>query len=84
MSIYNLATLSIKEIKKLASECVSLNNVYDKCDKCGRPVLLHKQEEYTRNVDECLKVVAINWRDLRRWMKPILKEIQTERKKEEE
>ena len=84
MSTYNLTILSNKELKKLTSKCVSLNNVYDKCDECGRPVLLHKQEECTRNVDKGLEVVAINWRDLRRRMKLILKEIQMERKKEEE
>ena len=37
-----------------------------------------------RTVDEGLEVVAKSWRDLRRRLKPILKEIQDERRKEVE
>ena len=83
MSIYNLATLLNDALKKLAKECISLDDVYDECDKCGRPTLLHKEEECTRTVEEGLKVVAKNWRDLRK-LKPIFNEIQEERKKEVE
>ena len=84
MSIYNLATLLNDALKKLAKECISLDDVYDECDKCGRPTLLHKEEECTRTVEEGLKVVPKNWKDLRRRLKPILKKIQEERKKEVE
>ena len=76
--------MSNKALKKLAKECIFLNDVYDECDECGRPTLLHKEEECTRDVDEGLKVVAKNWRDLRRRLKPILKEIQEERRREAE
>ena len=84
MSIYNLATLSNDNLKKLVKECISLNNVYNNCDECGRPTLLHKEEECTRSVEEGLEVLAENRRDLRRRLKPILKEILEERKKEDE
>ena len=73
--MYNLATMSNDILKKLAKECVSLNDVYDKSEECRRPVLLHKEEACTREVDEGLDVIAKNWRDLRRRLKPILKEI---------
>ena len=61
-----------------------MNDVYDECNECRRPILFHKEEEYMRDIKEGLKVVAKNWRDLRRRLKPILKEIQEERKKENE
>ena len=76
--------MSNNALKKQAKECISLDDMYDECDKCGRPTLLHKEEECTRTVEEGLEVVAKNWRDLRRRLKPILKEIQEERKKEAE
>ena len=86
MSIYNIATLSNKDLKKLVSEYVSLEDIYDECDQCGRPVLLHQNpgEECTRDVDEGLEVIAKNQRDLKRRLKPILKEIKEERSKEKE
>ena len=84
MSIYNIAILSNKDLKMLASEYISLNDVYDECDECRRPVLLHKGEECTQDVDKGLKVVAKNWNDLKRQLKPILKEIKAEREKEKE
>ena len=81
MLIYNIAKLSNKDLKKLASEYILLDDVYDECDECGRPVILHQdqEEECTRNVDESLEVVAKNWRDLKRRLKLILKKIKSER-----
>ena len=76
MSIYNLVTMSNDTLKKLVKELIALDNVYD---ECGRPVLLHKEEECTRDVYEGLEVIVKNWRDLRRQLKPILREIQEER-----
>ena len=86
MSIYNLPTLSNKDLKKLVNEYISLEDIYDECDECGRPVILHQNpsEECTRSVDESLEVVAKNLRDLRRRLKPILKEIKEERMKKKE
>ena len=84
MSIYNFAKLANKDLKKLASEYISLDDVYDECDECRRPVILHQEEECTQDVDEGLEVVAKNWRDLKRRLKPILKEIKTEMEKEKE
>ena len=86
MSIYNLQTLSNKDFKKLVNEYISLDDIYDECDECGRPVILHQNpsEECTRSVDESLEVVAKNWRDLRRCLHPIQKEIKEERTKEKE
>ena len=59
-------------------------DIYYKCDNCGRPVLLHKEpgEECTRESDEGLEVIAKNWRELKRRLKPILKEIEEERAEE--
>ena len=57
MSIYNLVTLSNYNRKKLAQECISLDDVYDKCKECGRPTLLHKEEVYMREVEEGFEVM---------------------------
>ena len=51
MLIYNIAKLSNKDFKKLASEYISLDDIYDECEECGRPVILHMTEECTRDVD---------------------------------
>ena len=75
ISIYNIAKLSNKALKKLAKECVSLDDVYDECEECGRPTILHKEEECTRDVEEGPEAVAKNWTDLRRRLKLILKQI---------
>ena len=53
-------------LKKLVKELISLDDVYNESDECGRPILLHKEEECTRDVDKGLEVIAKNWRDLRR------------------
>ena len=63
--IYNLQTLPAKDLKKLVSEYITLSDIsyLDKCDNCGRPVLLHKEpsEECMRDSEEGLKVIAKNW-----------------------
>ena len=52
--IYTIVQLSNKDLKKLVSDYISLDDIYDECDKCGRPILLHQQpgEECTREVYE--------------------------------
>ena len=82
MSIYNIANLSHDALKKLVEQCISLDDVYDECNNCGRPVLLHKGSECERTVEETAEVVTKNWSDLKRRLKPILKEIREERKTE--
>ena len=67
--------MSNDNLKKLVKECISLDDIYDKCEECGRPTLLHEEDICTRTVEEGLEVVAKNWRDSRRRLKPILKEI---------
>ena len=52
--------MSNNTLKKLVKELIFLNDLYDECDECGRPTLLHREEECTRDVEEGLKVVAKN------------------------
>ena len=61
-TIYNLATLSDKDLKKLVSEYISLRDIYDECEECRRPILLHKEpgEECTRDSDKGLEIIAKN------------------------
>ena len=82
-TIYNIAKLSNKDLSKLVSEYISLEDIYDECDQCGRPVILHQDPggECTRDSDEGLEVIAKNWRDLKKWLKLILKDIKSEREK---
>ena len=47
-------------------------------------MILHQEEECTRDVDESLEVKAKNWRDFKKRLKPILKYIKKEREKEKE
>ena len=63
-----------------------MEDIYDECEQCGRPVILHQEpgEECTRDSDEGLEVIAKNWRDLKKRLKPILKDIKEERAKEKE
>ena len=86
MSIYNLQTLSNIDLRKLVNEYIPLDDVYNECDDIGRPVILHlnPSEECTWNLDLSLEVVAKNWKELRRRLKPILKDIKQERMKEKE
>ena len=76
--------MSNETLKKLVKDLIPLDNVYGECDECGRPTLLHKEDECMRDVEEGLEVIAKNWRDLRQRLKPILREIKEERKKEAE
>ena len=82
MLIYNIAQLSNADLKKLASEYISLDDVYDGCEDCGRPVILYRTEECTQDVEETLEVVDKNWRDLKKRLKPVPKQIKAERDKE--
>ena len=83
-TIYDIVQLSNTDLKKLVSDYISLKDIYDECEKCGRPILLHQQarEECTREVDEGLDVIAKNWSLLKKRLKPILKEIKEERAEE--
>ena len=83
-TIYNLATLSDNDLKKLVGEYISLRDIYDECEDFGRPILLHKEpgEECMRDSDEELEVIAKNSHDLKRRLKPIIKDIEEERSEE--
>ena len=62
LSIHNLQTLSNVDLKRLLNEYISLDDIYDECDDCGRPILLHlnPSEPCTTYVDESQEVVAKN------------------------
>ena len=60
ISIYNLAIMSNEKLKKLAQHCISLDDVYDKCENSGQPTLLYQEGDCTRTVEETPEVVAKN------------------------
>ena len=63
MAIYNLQTLSAKDLKKLVSEFISLSDIsyLDECDNCGRPILLHPDpgEECTGKSDALVSQITV-------------------------
>ena len=85
-TIYDIVQLSNKDLKKLVNEYISLEDIYDSCDQCRRPVILHHEPraECTREVDEGPDVIIRNWELLRERLKPIRKQIKEERAKEKE
>ena len=85
-TMYKIAELSNKELKKLFIEYIQLEDIYDQCEKCGRLIILHQQpdEECTREVDEGPDVINKNWSLLKKCLKLILKEIKEERSKKKE
>ena len=78
--------MSNDKFKELAQECISLDDIYDKCENCGWPILLHQEgdSDCTRTVEESAEVIAKNWSDLKKRLKPLLKKIKEERRKEAE
>ena len=72
MSMINLDTLSNDNLKKLIGSLTSLDDVYDECGACGRPILLHKDTLSTRTDKESPDIVNKIWSELRRRVKPIL------------
>ena len=56
LTIYNIANLSNKDLSKLVSEYISLEDICHECDHCGWPVIQHQDpgEECTRDSDEGL------------------------------
>ena len=59
LTIYNIVQLSNKDLKKLVSDYISLDDIYDECESCGRPIILHQQpdEECMREVDEAQETI---------------------------
>ena len=80
-TIYDIVQLSNTDLKKLVSKYISLEDIYDSCDHCRRPVILHQEPraECTREVDEGPDVINKNWSLLKKCLKPILKEKKEER-----
>ena len=79
MSVINLETFSNDNLKKLVANCISLEDVYDKCGSCGQPTLLHKEGACTRTEKEPPDVVNKIWTDWKR-VKLILMKLREERK----
>ena len=76
--------LSNDNLKNFVLNCIPLDDVYDECENCGRPTLLHKEGNCTRTVEETEYVVNKNWTDLKKRLKPIFKKVKQERQNEAE
>ena len=73
MSIVDLDLMLNDELKKRVASLVSLEDWADKCNKCGRPALLHRDRECTTQEQEPPDIVNKIWSDYRMRVKPILK-----------
>ena len=88
-SIVALENLSNDNLKKHLASQIALEDWTDECSKCGYPKLLHKDHVLhcdaacTREM-EVPNILRENWKEFHKRMKPILKSLKEEMKKDME
>jgi len=73
------------ELKKRLTELISLDDWTDRCSKCGYPKLIHKplhRDATCTNEPESMQVLNKHWDEFTKRVKPILRMIKEEDKKE--
>ena len=88
-SIVELKNLSNDDLKKHLTSQIALEDWTDECSKCGYPKLLHK--DYVLHHDaactremEVPNIIRENWKEFNKRVKPILKQMKEEFKKDME
>ena len=88
-SIVTLENLSNDDLKKRLASQIALEDWTDECSKCGYPKLLHK--DYVLHHDaactremEVPNILMENWKKFNKRVKPILKIMKEELKKDME
>ena len=86
-SIVTLKNLSNDDLKKHLASQIALEDWTDECSKCGYPKLLHKDHVLHRDAActreiEVSNILRENWKAFNTRMKPILKLLKEEMKKE--
>ena len=85
MSIVELKNLSNEDLKKRLASQIDLEDWTDECRKCGYPRLLHKElhrEAACTKEHELPNILKENWKEYRKRIKPILKILKEEFKKD--
>ena len=88
-SIVTLENLSNDDLKKHLASQIALEDWTDECSKCGYPKLLHKDHVLHRDAActremEVPNILRENWKAFNTRMKPILKSLKEEMKKDME
>ena len=87
MSVVNLQNVSNDELKKILASLTNLEDWADDCSKCGYPrvlnMKLHRETACTRE-QELPNILNENWREYRKRVKPILKNLKEVFRKEAE
>ena len=85
MSIVGFKNHSNDNLKKRLAQLIDIEDWTDECGKCGYPRLLHKElhgeAAYTKDA-EVPNILKKNWEEYRKWIKPILKVLKDEFKKD--
>ena len=86
-SIVDLKNLSNDDLKKRLASQIALEDWTDECSKCGYPKLLHKDYVLHRDATctqekEVPDILRENWKEYNTRMKPILKMMKEEYKKD--
>ena len=87
MCIVELKNLSNDDLKKRLASQIDIEDWTDECSKCGYPRLLHKelhQEAACTKEQELPNILKENWKEYRKRVKPILKILKEEFRKEVE
>ena len=88
-NIVPLENLSNEDVKKCLASRIALEDWTDECSKCGYPKLLHKDHVLHRDATctrgtEVPNILKENWKAYTQRVKPILRMIREEAKKEYE
>ena len=85
MSVVELKNLSNDDLKKRLAQQIDIEDQTDNCGKCGYPKLLqkelHREAACTRE-QEVPNVLNKNWEEYTRRIKPILKVLKEDFKKD--
>ena len=85
MSVVELKNLSNDDLKKHLASLIDIEDWTDECGKCGYPRLLHKelhQETACSREQEVPNVLKKNWDEYKKRVKPILRALKEEFKKD--
>ena len=85
MSLVELKSLLNDDLKKRLASQIDIEDWRDECSKCGYPRLLHKElhrEAACTKDQELPNILKENWKEYQKRVKPILKILKEEFKKE--
>ena len=85
MSVLELKNLTDPKLKKSLMEQINVEDWTDRCSKCGYPKLIHKnlhRDATCTREPEALDVLSKHWEEYTKRIKPILRILKKEYKKD--